>query len=292
MSWNHEYIRVNDLDLHYVREGSGFPLFLIHGWPEYWRVWRKNIPVLADSFDVIVPDLAGFGDSENPDVAPSDGYGVADHVADLTALAEALDIDEFGFVSHDLGAYVGQRIARQQPDSVRGLFFFDCPYPGIGKRWREPEHIGEIWYQSFHQQPWAADLVGASRETCRIYLDHFLTHWAGDPDAFDEADREAWVDTFSKPGKLQGGFNWYVAAEDDRKRLMRDGAPAMDPIEVPTRILWGESDPIVKSEWADRLDEYFADYRLETVSDAGHFVHYERPELANEAIESFFADIV
>lgn len=65
----------------------------------------------------------------------------------------------------------------------------------------------------------------------------------------------------------------------------------MDPIEVPTRILWGELDPIVKAEWADRLDEYFVDYRLETVPDAGHFVHYERPELANGAIESFFTDV-
>ena len=203
-------------------------------------------------------------------------------------MAEALDIDEFGFVSHDLGAYVGQRLARRHPDLVNGLFFFDCPYPGIGKRWRDPEHIGEIWYQSFHQQPWAADLVGMNRETCRCYLDHFLSHWAGDPDAFDEADREAWVDTYLQSGNLQGGFNWYIAAEEGRKRLMRHGAPAMDRIEVPTRFLWGESDPIVKAEWADRLDEYFADYRFDSIEGAGHFVHYERPEMANQAIESFF----
>jgi len=290
MSWNHGYERVSGLELHYVREGSGFPLFLVHGWPEYWRTWRKNVPVLADSFDVIVPDLAGFGESGNPDTRATEGYGVEEHVADLTALAEALGVGEFGFVSHDLGAYVGQRIARERPELVRGLFFFDCPYPGIGKRWRDPDHIGEIWYQSFNQQPWAADLVGATRETCRTYIEHFLTHWAGDPEAFDEADREAWVDTFSQNGNLQGGFDWYVAAEEDRKRLMREGAPAMDPIEVPTRVLWGESDPILRSEWADRLDEYFADYRLDTVPDAGHFVHYERPDLANEAIASFFAD--
>jgi pimeloyl-ACP methyl ester carboxylesterase len=290
MSWNHEYAGIDGLELHYVREGSGFPLFLIHGWPEYWRTWHKNLPVLADSFDVIVPDLGGFGRSGKPDVPPTEGYGVEDHAADLLALARALGIDEFGFVSHDLGAYVGQRIARDRPQRVHGLFFFDCPYPGIGDRWRDPDHIDEIWYQSFNQQPWAADLVGASRETCRTYIEHFLTHWSGDPEAFDEADREAWVDTFSDPDTLQGGFDWYVAADEDRKRLMREGAPSMDPIEVPTRVLWGERDPIVKSEWADRLDEYFADYRLDTVPDAGHFVHYERPELANEAIESFFAD--
>ncbi|MEF8840893.1 MAG: alpha/beta hydrolase [Haloarculaceae archaeon] len=290
MSWNHGYERANGIEFHYVREGSGFPLFLVHGWPEYWRTWHKNVPVLAESFDVIVPDLAGFGDSENPDAPATEGYGVEGHVADLTALAEALDVEEFGFVSHDLGAYVGQRIARERPELVRGLFFFDCPYPGIGKRWRDPDHVGEIWYQSFNQQPWAADLVGATRETCRTYIEHFLTHWAGDPEAFDEADREAWVDTFSQPGNLQGGFDWYLAAEADRKRLMGEGAPEMDPIEVPTRVLWGEADPILRSEWADRLDEYFTDYRLDTVPDAGHFVHYERPDLSNEAIASFFGD--
>lgn len=287
MKVTHETARVNDLELHYVREGDGFPLFLVHGWPEYWRVWRKNIPTLAESFDIIAPDLRGFGQSEAPDIPATEGYGVENHVADLTALATELGIDEFGFVSHDLGAYVGQAIAREQPELLRGLFFFDCPYPGIGDRWRDPDHIEEIWYQTFHQQPWAADLVGANRTTCRLYLDHFLTHWAGDPDAFDEADREAWVETFMQPGKLQGGFNWYIAAEDARKRLMREGAPSMERIDVPTRLLWGESDPIINSEWADRLDEYLADYQLETV-DAGHFVHYERPDRSNAAIESFF----
>lgn len=292
MSWNHEYVQVNETDLHYVREGSGFPLLLVHGWPEYWRVWRKNLSVLSNSFDVIVPDLCGFGESKNLDESTTDGYGIEDHIADLTALTEALDVDEFGFVSHDLGAYIGQRIARDRPGLVRGLFFFDCPYPGIGKRWRDPEHIDEIWYQSFHQLPWAAELVGTSRETCKMYIDHFLTHWAADPNTFSEADREAWVDTFSKPGTLQGGFDWYVALDEDRKRLMQDGAPSRKSIETPTRILWGELDPIVKSEWADRLDEYFEDYRLDTVPDTGHFVHYERPDLANETIESFFESLV
>lgn len=120
--------------------------------------------MLADSFDVIPPDLVGFGDSENPTVDPDEGYGVADHVPDLRGLVSALDIEEYGFVSHDLGACVGQRIARETIGDLRGLFFFfffffDCPYPGIGERWRASEHIGEIWYQSFHQQPWATDLV-------------------------------------------------------------------------------------------------------------------------------------
>jgi pimeloyl-ACP methyl ester carboxylesterase len=152
-----------------------------------------------------------------------------------------------------------------------------------------PDHLIEIWYQSFHQQPWAAALIGSSREACRTYFRHFLSHWAHDPHAFDE-DLEIWVDNFMKPGNLQGGFNWYVGAHQARLAVMRGDVPKAQrqPIAVPTRVLWGESDPILKSEWADRLGEYFTSVDVTTVPEAGHFVHYEKPELACREIRKFF----
>lgn len=295
MEWTHEFVDANGIELHYVREGPGGgdrpTLLFLHGWPEYWRTWRKNLTALAAEFDVVAPDLRGFGDTEKPDVPARDGYTVDDHVADVDALTSTLGIDEFGVVTHDLGAIVAQAYAREQPERLSGLFFFDCPYPGIGDRWNRPDQVSEIWYQTFNQQPWAADLVGASRETCELYVGHFLSHWAGDPDAFDDADRDAWIDTYMQPGNLQGGFNWYVAADERRKQLMREGAPSLPQIEVPTRILWGERDPVLDSAWADRLDEYFADYRFDSLPEAGHFAHYEAPDVANEEIRSFFADL-
>ncbi|MCH7660904.1 MAG: alpha/beta hydrolase [Euryarchaeota archaeon] len=289
MDPTHEFATVNGIRMRYVREGSGFPLVLLHGWPEFWRTWRKNIPALADSHTVIAPDLRGFGETEKPDRPAREGYRLEDHVEDLKSLLDTLGFDEAGLVGHDIGAYVMQSFAREHPERVRGLFFFDCPYPGIGDRWLRADHIDEIWYQSFNQQPWAADLVGANRETCRMYIGHFLRHWAGDPGAFSEEDIEAWVDTFLKPGNLQGGFNWYIAADERRKRLMREGAPSMERIEVPTRVRWGSLDPILDSTWGDRLDEYFSNYAFEPIEDAGHFAHYEKPDLANEEIAAFFA---
>jgi pimeloyl-ACP methyl ester carboxylesterase len=74
-------------------------------------------------------------------------------------------------------------------------------------------------------------------------------------------------------------------------QMMHHGALELPEIETPARFLWGESDPILRSEWADRLGEYFADYTLDTVPDAGHFVHYEKPELANREIQSFFGEL-
>jgi pimeloyl-ACP methyl ester carboxylesterase len=285
--WNHQYLDVNGIGIHYVRHGDGVPLVLLHGWPEFWLVWRKNILPLAESFDVVAPDLRGFGDTEKPGLPhpPSELLGLM--VEDLRALADALGFERFGIVSHDVGAYVAQGFARRYPERLAGLFFFNCPYPGIGRRWVEPDHVNEIWYQTFNQQPWAASLVGENRKTCETYIRHFLDHWAHEPGCFDE-DLNEWVENFMKPGNLQGGFNWYIATNGSRIELIRNGPPEQPKIEVPTRALWGVSDSVLKVEWADRLGDYFANYRFSSAPEAGHFVHYESPELANEEIVEFF----
>jgi pimeloyl-ACP methyl ester carboxylesterase len=283
------YLTANGIRIHYVREGRGAPLLMLHGWPEFCYVWRKCIPALARDFDVIAPDLRGFGESDKPASADA---GAEVHAADIAALIDGLGLARTGIVSHDIGAYVAQSLARVCPERLNGLFFFNCPYPGISSRWAAPDHLIEIWYQSFHQQSWAAEMVGSSRAACRIYIRHFLSHWAHDPHAFDE-DLEAWVDNFMKPGNLQGGFNWYISAHQARLAVMRGEVPRPPraPIALPTRVLWGESDPILKSAWADRLGEFFSNVRVTTVPEAGHFVHYEKPDLACREIRAFFTSL-
>lgn len=291
MRLDHHEVEANAIRIHYVRCGDGLPLVLLHGWPEFWRTWDKVLSPLGERFDVIAPDLRGFGATEKPDLAAQDGYTLEHHVGDLLGLADALGLQRFGIVSHDVGAFVAQSFAREHPERLVGLFFFDCPYPGIGRRWGDPDHVREIWYQSFNQQPWAADLVGSSRRACQIYLRHFLSHWAHDPDVFDEAEVEAWVDNFLQPGNLQGGFNWYVVAHPARLELMRHGPPQLPRIEIPVRVRWGASDKVLKVEWADRLDDYFAHCDFAAVPEAGHFVARERPDYAIREITDFFTGL-
>lgn len=285
--WNHQYLYANSLRIHYVRHGEGLPLVLLHGWPEFWLTWRKNIPPLAEGFDVVAPDLRGFGDSDKPALPDPPGDLLKDYVEDLRGLADALGFERFGIVSHDVGAYVAQAFARGYPERLSGLFFFNCPYPGIGERWAEADHVNEIWYQSFNQQPWAASLVGENHKTCGTYIRHFLDHWSYKPGLFDD-DLDLWVENFMKPGNLQGGFNWYTSTNEGRIKQIRHGAPDLPKVETPTRVLWGESDSVLKVEWADRLGDYFANVDFSPAQGAGHFVHYERPELANEEISGFF----
>lgn len=278
-----DFIELPGLKVHALRGGAGMPLVLLHGWPEFSYVWRKNIPVLAERFEVVAPDLRGFGKSGKPGSTPRP----QDYVDDLAHLADHLGLERFGIVSHDVGSWIAQAYARRAPGRLMGLVFFDCLYPGIGTRWLDPDHIGEIWYQSFHQLDWAADLVGASHESLRTYLRHFLSHWAYDPRTFDE-DLEIWVDAFSAPGALAGGFAWYTAIAETRRAMMRGAALPTEKIAVPTRVLWGAEDPILKAAWADRLGDTFANVRVDLVPGAGHFVHYERPDLANREITAFF----
>ncbi len=262
--WNHGYSEANGITVHHVRHGDGTPLVLLHGWPEFWYAYRKNIPTLAEQFDVVVPDLLG--------------------------LADALELERFGLVSHDVGSFIAQAFARKHPERLSGLFFFNCVYPGIGKRWLEPETVKELWYQSFNQQPWAADLVGKDRDAVRTYFGHFLDNWASRPGFFED-DLEAWVENFMKPGNIQGGFNWYIGIDEARTEIWRHGAPELPKTEVPARFFWGEDDPLIKAEWADRLGDYFSDYSFQDAPGAGHFVHYKTPKAANREIAGFFSSL-
>ena len=151
----HARVALPGVTLHVAEAGlaTGLPLVLLHGWPEFWATWEPVMGRLADRWRLIAPDLRGFGESDNPHPTPSDQVGADAHADDIAALLAALGIERAGFVAHDVGAYVAQRLAIRHPDRVAGLFFFNCPTHGIGQRWRDTGSINEIWYQTFNQQP-------------------------------------------------------------------------------------------------------------------------------------------
>ena len=282
----HLSVRANGAGFHVARAGDGPPLLLLHGWPEFWLTWEPVMARLADRFTLIAPDLRGFGDSDKP----SGPYGPAGHAADLLALLDAMGVERAGVVGHDVGGAVMQALAREAPGRVAGLLFFDFVYPGIGARLGAPDRLNEIWYQSFHQMAMAPTLVGATRESCRAYIGHFLRHWSHRKDAFDDV-MEAFVDNFLKPGNLEGGFAHYRAAHAGRVAMLKGEAPALPPIEVPTCVRWAEHDPIFPYAWTDRLGETFTDLDLAPLPGIGHFPHREDPARAAAEIAGFFGRI-
>ena len=282
--------QVGDLHVNVARLGRGRPLLLLHGWPEFWLVWRPVMERLADAFELIAPDLRGCGDTGKPTPGP-DATATADrHAEDMLGLMDALGFQHFGVVSGDLGAYVAQAMSHRAPERLEGTFYFCTPYPDLGPRYGQPSHLVEVWYQYFQQLPWTAELVGSSREACRLYFKHFLDHWSGDNPAVFVGLLEAYVDNFMKPGNIQGGFDWYLSSAPNRQLWLEGKLPPKPAITVPTRFLWGRRDPLIPPGWSDRLGEYWADFTI-GFAEAGHYVHAEAPDLAAHEVRSFFQDL-
>ena len=282
----HLSVRANGAAFHVAKSGTGKPLLLLHGWPEFWLTWEPVMARLADRFTLFAPDLRGFGDSDKP----GGPFGPDQHAADMLAIMDALGITQAGIVGHDVGGAVMQPLARTAPERLAGLFLFDFVYPGIGARMGAPDRLNHIWYQSFNQMEMAPRLVGATRETCRVYIGHFLKNWSHRKDAFDDV-LEAFTDNFFKPGNLAGGFAHYRASHARRIKMMKGEAPQLAPIGVPTCIRWAEHDPMFPYAWTDRLSETFANLDLAMFPGVGHFPHREDPDCAAAEIAGFFAGI-
>jgi pimeloyl-ACP methyl ester carboxylesterase len=277
-------VEANGASFHVARAGSGPALLLLHGWPEFWLAWEPLIHRLADRYALVAPDLRGFGDSDKP----QGPFGPDGHAADMVALLDAIGIQRIGVVGHDVGGAAMQPLARKAPERLVGLFFFDFVNPGIGSRMGMPDRLNEIWYQSFHQMQMAPALVGATRESCRAYVRHFLQHWAHRKEAHDDVV-EAYADNFLKPGNLEGGFAHYKASHAGRIAMMKGEAPVLPPITTPTCVRWPEHDPLFPSSWTDRLKETFADLDLASFPGVGHFPHRENPDRAAQEVDGFFS---
>ena len=282
----HLNVQANGATIHMVRAGEGRPLLLLHGWPEFWLTFEPVMTRLKERYTLFAPDLRGFGDSDKP----SGVFGPEQQASDMLALMDALDIKQAGIVGHDVGGALMQPLARHAPARIAGLFFFDFVYPGIGPRMAEPERLNNIWYQSFHQMEMAPLLIGATRETCRAYIAHFLKSWSFRKDAFDDV-LDDFTDNFLKAGNLEGGFAHYKAAHAARVKMLKGEAPSLPPIAVPTCVRWAEHDPLFPYAWTDRLGETFTDLDLAMFAGVGHFPHREDPDRAASEIAGFFTRI-
>ena len=280
----HSTIKVNGAKLHIARIGRGRPLLLLHGWPEFWLTWEPVMTRLADRFELIAPDLRGFGNSDKPNGT----FGPPEQAADMAALIKVLEVDPIGIVAHDVGATVTQVLARRSPNLIAGLFFFNFMYPGIGSRFTAPDHVQNVWHMFFNQTDLAPKLVGASPDSVRLYITYFLKHWAYRENAFDDEALDAFVANFQLPGNLEGGFQHYRAVAEQRKTEMSRNAPTPEPIELPTCVRWADHDPTFDPAWTDRLSEFFPNLDFAPFPGVGHFPHREDPDRAANEIASFF----
>ena len=169
--WTHHTAQVNGFRMHYVVAGAGYPLVFLHGWPQTWYEWRKIIPLLADHFTIIAPDLRGLGDSERP----LTGYDKRTLASDVYQLVTTLGYTKVGLTGHDWGGTVAYYLAYDHPEVVERLLILEST-PGIA-RVGEPidlRGIRRLWHVFF--QGGAPDLA---EQLVRNQVELYLSRLSG-----------------------------------------------------------------------------------------------------------------
>ncbi|MGR9092369.1 MAG: alpha/beta fold hydrolase [Gammaproteobacteria bacterium] len=282
-AWAHHQRTINGFRLHYVTAGSGFPLVLLHGWPQSWYEWRKIIPALAEQYTVIAPDLRGLGDSEKP----VSGYDKRTLAADVSELLRELGHDEVGVIGHDWGGAVAFYLAYDNRELVRRLCILDM-IPGIARAGDSiPLDLAlKINHVFFHggNPDYAAHLVSQDIDT---YLRRFLSSLDFNyrPNVFSEAEIAEYVRVNSIPGSIRAGFQWYATGlREDAVNL----ANATDKLTIPVTA-WGGDAFLgdIRPQWEVVAENVAGG----AVPECGHFVPEEQPEFVIDTAREFFAPL-
>ncbi|MDG2284575.1 MAG: alpha/beta hydrolase [Alphaproteobacteria bacterium] len=277
----HDYAKLSGATLHYVTAGAGDPVMLLHGWPQTWYMWRKIIPILAEKYLVIAPDMRGLGDSSRP----TDGYDKRTVAADIRELAHRhLGHEKIFLVGHDWGGPVAFAHGVAEPDRVRKLVLLDVPIPGDGT----DVFSHDRWHHAFH---WITDVPEAltlGRE--RLYLEIFYKNWGARPDAIEEEAIVEYVRAYSQPGAMRAGFNYYRGSHqdviDNQATLASSGKLKMPVLSVAGTGGRGRGASVVLNS-ARRVAE---DVRGGEITNAGHWLAEEQPEEVSRQILEFLSE--
>jgi pimeloyl-ACP methyl ester carboxylesterase len=271
--------------LAYDRHGEGPAVVLLHGWPGDRGDYRALAPRLT-GFDVVVPDLRGFGESDKHLLDPTAAYSATAQARSVIALIEDLGLRDVVIGGYDIGSRIGQTIAADRPGLLRGLVLAP-PLPGIGARILGADAQREFWYQSFHQLALAEQLIDGQRDAVRAYLAYFWSHWSGLSFELTDADLDRLVDRYAAPGAFTASIGWYRAGAGSVARsLAEQPPPRAGRVQVPTTVLWPGHDPLFPMAWSDRLADFFDEVRLRPLPSAGHFSPLEAPDVFAEEIRA------
>jgi 2-hydroxymuconate-semialdehyde hydrolase len=256
-------------DIAYLRKGQGPPLLLLHGIPSSSYLWRDVIDPLSTTFDVLAPDLLGFGDSDKRLDAD---LSIAAQARYMVAFMESFGLHQAAVVGHDIGGGIAQLMAVDEPDRVARLILIDSivddnwPVADIA-RLKEP-----VWDQIMVN----IDLRDGFRKGLGAGL------------ATEGRVTEELVDEWTRPFQDLGGRRAYLrAARALNNRDLTSQSKRIEEIETPTLILWGANDKFLESRWADTLKHKLRDSTVEIIEPGGHFLPLDRPEAVAEAITRF-----
>jgi pimeloyl-ACP methyl ester carboxylesterase len=271
---SHRYVDVRGVRLHLAEAGEGPPIVMLHGWPQHWWVWRKVIPALAEQRRVICPDLRGFGWSE----APPGSYEIGELADDVLALLDELGLGEIELVGHDWGGYAGFLICLKAPERVRHYLALGIVHPFFEPPRPSPAALKRTAYQFVLATPGLGP--GVLRHTDLVKL---ALRRGSHPDMrWTEEELDCFADSFRARDRSRASSRVYRSFLARELARLKKGHYRSQRLTVPTRILAGEADPVIRADILAGYEPYADDMSVEILAGCGHFVAEERPELVIE----------
>ena len=265
---------VDNVQLHYLTAGHGpATVILLHGFAETSRMWRPIIPTLAEKFTVIAPDLPGIGESSIPDK-----IDMLEAAKKIHALARSLKIDKARVVGHDIGLMVAYAYAAQFPNETEKLAVMDAFLPGV-PGWEPIYNAPNVWHFRFNGE-YPEKLV-QGRE--RTYFEYFWNVLAADKTrSIPEADRKAYTEAYSKPGRMRAAWTYFASWP----QLAKDFAQlSQTKLTMPVLSIGGEKS--LGNELGAQMKLVADSVTVIVLPNTGHWILEEKPKETTDALVNF-----
>jgi len=277
--WSSNFITANNINLHYVTQGSGRLMLMLHGFPEFWYSWRHQIPEFAQDYQVVALDLRGYNESDKPEAKSA--YVMAEFIKDIEKVIQELGYEKCILVGHDWGGAIAWSFAYKYPEMVEKLIVMNIPHPakfmeGLGT----PEQLLRSWYIFFFQLPFLPELMFQFDDYQAITS--IFKDIAVNKSVFTEADLAAYKEAIAKPGALTSMINYYrnilPGFFDDQE---------WNILQIPTLMIWGEEDKALGKELTYGTEEYVENFQIRYIPNCGHSLQQEQPQLVNQYMREF-----
>ena len=267
-------VPIEGVKLHYLTEGHGPTLILLHGYTQTSRMWRPIIPLLAEKFTVIAPDLPGIGDS----AIPKDGLDMKTAAIRIHGLAKSLGVDKARVVGHDIGLMVAYAYAAQFPAETEKLVLMDAFLPSVAG-WETAYNHPGIWHFRFNGPTPEALVRGRER----IYFEHFWNDFAADQkQSLSKADRAAYTAAYARRGRMRAGWAYFVSFG----QAARDFAQlSQTKLSMPALAIGG--DKANGELLGQQMRVAASDATVVVLKNTGHWVLEENPQGTTGALMNF-----
>ncbi len=266
--------------VHALTAGSGTPVVLLPGWPETAEAYNEVLPSLAERHHVLAIDPPGLGESS----ASTQGYDTGSISKQLEAAVQPLVSESIHLVSHDVGAWIAYAWASQFPERIRSLTLLDSALPGLAAPLNfplPPEVNVKLWQFSFNTLPDLPEVLTQGRE--RELFEWLFQHKAQHLERISQANRDRYVECYSRPGAMSRGFAYYRAAA---KSASQNIEFSKTKLQMPVLALGGQSG--VGDRLRMSMEPLAVHVEGGEIEDCGHFVMEEQPKVVSSRLLAFF----